>query len=116
MYQILATKMAVTTTAEVTQAIAMQGANAIVVDITVFSGTVESDDLFLQGSNDLENWTNLGAVLSDADLAAGAYYLPRASSAFTGPRKEVATQYVRLRLKSASGTAFVACGINTSMQ
>lgn len=112
MYQILATKMAVPTTSEVTQPVVMTGANAAVVEITVFSGTVSS--ILLQGSNDLENWIDLGtSIITSGSLSAGAYYLPGTSSAFGSPKATIATQYIRLKL-TASSAAIVALGVNTS--
>ena len=114
MYQILATKMALATTSEVTQAVSMQGANAVTVDITVFAGTVSA--LALQGSNDLENWTNLNtSMITSGTIGAGvACYLPGSSTSFAGAQLAVSTQYVRLKITSSAATV-VACGINTAL-
>lgn len=117
MYQILATKMSVGTSGEVTQAVSMAGTNAVVVEMTVISGTVAQ--VALQGSNDLENWALLsnGNLVTSGTLASGgAYYLPGTSSNFGGPITGVATQYVRLKITASSGTAVVAAGLNTSAQ
>lgn len=118
MYQIIATKMAVPTTGEVTQPIPMAGANAVVVEMTVFSGTM--DIVMLQGSNDLENWSDIGDLLSGttSTITVGAYHLPyntNSGGSFTGPKTLVGTQYVRLKL-TASSAAIVAAGVNTSQQ
>ena len=111
MYQILATKMAVDTSGEVTQAVGMSGANAVTVEVTVFSGTLVS--VFLDGSNDLENWTSTTAI-NTANLGVGAYYLPGSATAFSAPVKDIATQYVRLRFVGDTGGAVLAAGINTA--
>jgi len=104
--------MAAPTTSEVTQPVPMSGANAVVVDITVFSGTISS--IIVQGSNDLENWTDLGtSIITTGSLTAGAYHLPGTSSTFGAPKGSIGTQYTRLKM-TASSTAIVAVGINTS--
>jgi len=116
MYQILATKMAISSsTDEVTQPVAMAGANAVTVDMTVFSGSVTT--VSLEGSNDLENWAALNStMLASGALSEGAYYLPCSASgaAFTGAEKDVSTQYVRIKFGVTSGTAIAGAGLNTA--
>lgn len=114
MYQILATKMAVGTSGDfVTQPVSMDGANAVVVDITAFTGAISA--VKLQGSNDLENWTVIGSNLNSATLTGPiASYLPGSATVFSSPAS-AGMQYVRLLL-TASQAAIVGCGINTSPQ
>lgn len=99
-------------TSEVSQAVSMEEANAVVIDYVVFSlsGTGSpAVTITLQLSNDLENWTSFSGMTNNAPTAAG-YGL---SSTATG----IATAYVRLKA-SLSGTtpvAVVSAGVNTSL-
>lgn len=106
MYYDVASKLAVTSTAQFSQAVSMAGANAAQVNATVFNVTTGGTlVLQLQEGNDLENWSD---ITPGGSLTLG-YGTLRATS--------IASQYVRLKY-SATGvsnpTAIVATGINTA--
>lgn len=113
MYQQLFTRLALsgTTLSEVSQPVAMQGANAAQFDVVVISlsGTgTPTVTCQLQESNDLENWKDKGSTT--APTAVG-YTL---AAAQTG----ISSGYVRLKV-TLSGTTpitVISAGINTSAQ
>lgn len=115
MYQQLFTRLALSGigTYEVSQPVAMQGANAAQLDLVIFtlSGSTPTVTLQLQESNDLENWTNKGS--SSGALNTTGYSLV---AAVTG----IAAGYVRVKatLSAASGTPLtvLSVGLNTSQQ
>ena len=93
---------------EVSQAVSMNGANAVIADIEVLSlsGTTPNIAVQLQESNDLENWRDKGAA-TNAN-AVGYSVLPNVTA--------IASAYVRLKLTltGASPIAVVAAGVNTA--
>ena len=105
MYSELASKCAVTFgTKEFTQAVDMAGANGAQCEVTCFVKGGGNVSLQLQGTNDLQNWTDVGTAIS---VTAVGF--------FTGSITGVGYQYVRIELDQAtSGTAILACGINTA--
>lgn len=106
MYTQVASKLAVVSgTTAFSQAVAMAGANAALFEFTVFAKGGGDVDVQLQGSNDLENWEEVGAATGGN---AVGYFASTAQTA-------IAYQYVRLMYtQNTSGTAIVAAGINTA--
>jgi len=103
MYTQVATKLAITGN-EYSQAVSMDDGNAAITDFTVFSLTATSVTVQIQGSNDLENWVDVGTATPQT--APGAY-----SEEAIG----VAWAYVRLKyLVGGAGTVILAAGINTA--
>jgi hypothetical protein len=105
MYYQVATKLAVSSADQFSQAVGMEGANAAYVEFTVFAagtgGTVG-----LQEGNDLENWADRADV---ASAGAAGYGTLRVGT--------ISARYVRLRYRApTSGTFIIAAGINTSAQ
>lgn len=109
MYTQVASKLDVVTDAKYSQAVSMEGANAVQMEATVFNikGTSAELTISLQGSNDLQNWDTLGAF--DSTFADIGY----ATKKLTG----IANAYVRLKYEMTTGTspqAIVGAGINTA--
>jgi hypothetical protein len=93
-------------TAQYSQAVSMDGANAVNVEATAFAVTGGELTVAVQGSNDLDNW-------EDVSAAAIIFSGPGAddSGAITG----IGFAYVRLGYSVAdSGAAIVAAGIETA--
>ena len=102
MYHQVASKLALTTDYQYSQALSMQGANGALIEITVISaGTA---DYMLKYSNDLQNWTDYDTT--DYTLAGPGYE--------TEPLTGISAGYVRLQYKARSGTVIVAAGVNTA--
>jgi hypothetical protein len=89
-----------------TQAVSMQGANAVQVSFVILTlGGSSGLTPTVEGSNDLENWSN-AAVCSA--IASAGYQIPVISSgAFTA----IAWQYVRLKLAAGSGGTIITSAI-----
>ena len=105
MYTQVANALAVSEAAvDFSQAVSMDGANAV-----VFSGTLLQDDgttltLQLQSSNDLENWEDVASASRDFTTPG---YQRRKSSG-------IAEAYVRLSYTATGGTFVFSAGINTA--
>lgn len=110
MYAQVATKLALTSSdsTEYSQSVAMGNDNAVFVEMTVFNAVGTTDlDVYLQVSNDLDNWEDFSGTPTIANTAAAGY--------FTGQESSVASAYVRLRYDLASGNQLVlGAGINTA--
>jgi hypothetical protein len=110
MYIQVASKLSVVTgVASYSQAVSMDGANAVMFDITVFSVVASSGTLTIQleESNDLQNWAE---VTSASETFATV----------TGWKRKVATgiaaAYVRLKFSfTTNGPYIVGAGINTAL-
>lgn len=105
-YTKLADHLAVTSTTSYSQAVSMNGANAVQVDVVYSSRTAsQTVDVAVQGSNDLENWA---AVTTSGGGALGlGFATPTASG--------IAWQYVRLSYTlSTTGTGFLSAGLSTA--
>lgn len=89
-----------------TQAVSMQGANAVVATFVVFtlggsSGLTPS----LQGSNDMANWSSISTY---SQITSAGYSAASNSTS-------IAFQYVRLALTAASGgTVIVTADVSTA--
>jgi hypothetical protein len=81
------------------QAVNMNGANAIQVTLVVTADGGTTVSLVPQGSNDLSNWTNITVGGAWAGLGAGAKF----PAAATG----IAYQYVRISFKTAAAGPLV---------
>lgn len=107
MYTQVATQLVVTTTAAVfSQAVSMEGANAVQVSLTAFNLNSATITVQLQESNDLQNW---------ADVSGASFTV---SSAYYGTNKTtgIASAYVRLKYTIATGgPAVLSAGINTAL-
>jgi hypothetical protein len=114
MYTTLATRLEVNDSkTEVSQPISMEGANAAFVDFTVyhFSGTLLS--VQIQGSNDLENWSDIGTAAVTA--SDEGYFDGSAQTPNPNPYTDIGLAYVRLSY-SLSGTgveSVINAGVNT---
>ena len=92
---------------QVSQAVAMRNNNAAQANYVIFALTGTGVTFQLEGSNDLENWTELGSP--DGSTAIGAGLL--------GVVAGIGAAFVRLRATvEGSGRAIVSAGINTSFQ
>ena len=105
MYTQLARNVHVTNKAQVSQAVSMEGANAIVFTATVMEYTAGTLTIQLQVSNDLENWIDmLGASRTYTAVGYGKNKVTDISDA-----------YVRLKYSFATDeNAIVSAGINTA--
>ncbi len=105
-YTRVATRLCVTSPAQqVSRAIPMEGANSVQVDFVVFAGPGVGFkvSVLLQGSNDLQNWSQIGGGATV--VAVG----------FNGSLKQsdIAFQFVRLRFVSSGGGPYIlAAGLN----
>ena len=108
MHTQVASRLVVTSSAkQYTQAVSMDGGNAIYVDVTAFTVTGGTVRITVQEGNDLDNWTTLTGTGSTLDLTAAGYG--------TLTRTAIAAQYVRLQIEQVtSGTGVLAAGINVS--
>ena len=100
----------------VSQAVAMAGGNAVAVEATVFhfnytGGTSPKLQVKVEGSNDLQNWSNLSTAAPEIAEFDGE---GDGEAQVTG----IAFGYVRLRLASTgsptAGNAIAAAGINVA--
>ena len=114
MYVQVASKQVVTDSADCfSEAVSMEGANAIQVGVTVFANetTTTANELTVsaEGSNDLQNWSSLSGSISFNNGLIGYQ-----TTAITS----VAYQYVRLKytVDESGKMAVMAAGINTSHQ
>lgn len=105
MYAAVSNKLSVVNgTDQFSSAVAMSGANAARVELTVFANSATSLSIDLQGSNDLQNW----AIVGSAHTGYTVGYNSFAETA-------VSFQFVRLRYYVVgTGTIIVAAGINTA--
>ena len=113
MYHSLCTKLALDAAGsfgqspEFSQAVSMNGGNAVQWEAVVFHTDTGGVAFRLQVSHDLETWTSVGSA--QATLGVGHTLF----TAETG----IAAAYVRLKYtKSKSGKAILAAGINISSQ
>ncbi len=124
MYTTLSTRLYVEQSAapEFSQAVSMEGVNAVVMDVTVFSLKIttvgESFSLELQGSNDLENWFAIDAGLNIVIVQTAGGVTPgyfTSGSPYLIPG--VPTAYVRIAYTTDSAAAgdyiIVNAGLNT---
>ena len=87
------------TTSEVSQAVSTEGANTAQWEAVLYNLTATNVSFQLQGSNDLENWGNIGTA--QTQTSAGF-------KLFT--EEGCATAYVRVKYTiTATGTATVCC-------
>lgn len=101
MYFQVASKMVVTsTTPSYTQAVDMSGANAVLADVTVFTGA--GGTAVVQEGNDLENWTDTAGTSA---LSGTSYGTAKATS--------IAARYTRIKF-TATSTMIVSAGVNTA--
>lgn len=89
-----------------TQAMSMQGANAVQVSfILITLGGSSGLTPTLEGSNDMTNWS---LVTSYSAISTAGFQVPSAST-------QIAWQYVRLKLAAGSGgTIIVTADISTA--
>ena len=89
-----------------TQAVSMNGANAVQVNLVIYNRTAaETLACAVQGSNDLENWAPV-TTSGGTSLALG-FASPSASA--------IAWQYVRLAFTAGgSATFFLSVGLSTA--
>ena len=108
MYFLVATKMAVAFgTDGFTQAVSMEGANAVMIEATLFAKGGGSTTVTLQGCNDMENWGTTGLTSESMAFTALGYMDTVGST--------IAYRYVRLKVSQAtSGTGIIALGIDTA--
>lgn len=104
--QVASKQVVVFGTVEFSQAVSMEGGNAVQFEVTCFAKGTGDLSVQLQGSNDLQNWDDFGtAVACDA---VGYFSNAAAIDA-------IAYQYVRLEYTQATaGTGIVAAGINVA--
>jgi hypothetical protein len=92
------------------QAVSMQGGNAVFVEVTVFNqGSADNVTVTPQLGNDLENWEDNGGVSPLVAQVTGVDY---DTVQVTG----IAAQYVRLKYTrtTADAVAVVAAGLNVA--
>lgn len=90
---------------EVSQAVSMEGANAVEVQYTAWNGgaiTIE-----IQGSNDLENWHVLATPVGAQTTSTG-----------NGSATGITCAYIRIRITEAGGVSgiIVCAGVTLSSQ
>ena len=114
MYVEVASKLAVvggSNSPAYSQAVSMEGANAVQVDVTIFNNdaTTEEFDVRLEGSNDLQNWEATSNPLA-IDFNGGS------KGYATDQAEGIGYAYVRLKYSwvSGSSTIILAAGINTA--
>ena len=93
-------------TALISQAVSMQGANAVIVSFLVTTmGGSSALTPSLEGSNDLTNWSSIATY---SNLLAAGYSVSSSSSG-------IAFQYVRLKLSNAAGgTVILTADVSTA--
>jgi hypothetical protein len=110
MYQQVASKLYVQVGHDqFSQAVSMDGANAVMFEVTAISSSGASPLLTvqLQESNDLQNWEDVSGA-QVANLSAPGYDSDSTAA-------DVAAAYVRLKYTISEGDDFtVASGINTA--
>jgi hypothetical protein len=90
-----------------TQAVNMEGANAAMVEATLFVKGSGNVTVTVQGSNDLENWDTTGISGGTITFTAVGYD----DATATG----IAYRFIRLKISQAtSGSGIIALGINTA--
>jgi len=114
MYQQLFTRLALTgaSSSEVSQPVAMQGANGTQFDFVVISlsGTgTPTVTITIQESNDLENWKDRSGTGSTSNSTAVGYTLSAVATS-------VSAGYVRAKvvLTGTTPIAVVSVGLNTA--
>lgn len=108
MYSELASRLAVVSgTDGFSQAVSMDGANAVQIECTLFAKGAGNVTATLQGSNDLENWDSSGITNGVVTLAGVGYATAQGTA--------IAYRFVRLKYTQVtSGTAILSAGINTA--
>jgi hypothetical protein len=110
MYQKLSDKLVVTTTAspEFSFAVPMEGSNAVQAELTIYAVVAAATlTVEMQGSNDLQNWSQVLAPVTNLTVGYTATTLKATAVAF---------QYVRIKFSSVGigGSVILSCGVNTS--
>lgn len=104
----LVDNISVSTTAVVSQAVNMNGANAIQSTVVVTSTGSTTLTMALEGSNDLSNWTSITVGSGWTSIGAG-YSAPASVSG-------IAFQYVRLKFTAAAaGPLICSAYLTTAM-
>lgn len=106
----LADNIVVTTTAVYSQAVNMNGANAVQPTVVVTSAGGTTLSLALEGSNDLSNWSSI--TVGANWTAIGAGYASPQPATVTG----IAFQYVRLKFTAAASGPLVCSAYLTTAQ
>lgn len=112
MYTTLATRLHVNADGQVSPPVSMQRANAALQDATVFHlalGTSGNFAIDIEGSNDLENWQDLGNTLTFTD---------EEYSAAASAEMDISFAYIRLRYgwsgtQDGNESAILNAGVNT---
>lgn len=107
----LVDNIAVTTAAVYSQAVNMNGANAVQPTVVVINAGGTTLNLALEGSNDLSNWSSITVGASWSGLTVG-YGAPATPAAQTG----IAFQYVRLKFTAAASGPLVCSAYLTTAQ
>jgi hypothetical protein len=105
MYYNVASRLAVSDASiNFSQAVNMAGANAVLIDATVYGISGGTLTLTAQESNDLENW---GTLSGQVAFTAGTYNTLKIT--------DVAGQYVRLKyVQNGAFNTVLSAGINTA--
>ncbi|MBK9387306.1 MAG: hypothetical protein IPN34_21025 [Planctomycetes bacterium] len=111
MYVIVADKLSCTSnTGDYSQAVSMEGANAVLLTLLVHTKSASTTvDASLEGSNDLQNWSNSGLT--------GSTSLTATTIGFAAPLKVTGIAYRYIRVKftvSPSTVAIVSSDVNTA--
>jgi hypothetical protein len=102
MYYQVATKLVVLNGTAYTQAVSMEGANAILAEYANFGGG--SGSIVAEIGNDLENWGTFGTQGSFGGGTYGTFFA-----------QNIPARYVRLRFMSAAANnLLIGAGINTT--
>ena len=112
MYTTLATRLVIDKDGEVSQPVSMEGFNSAAQDVTAYHIVLGSGTAFeikIEGSNDLENWTDVGNLLS---LTAESY------AAAAVLEVDISFAFIRLRYGwqtagDATTIAIINSGINS---
>lgn len=99
MYYEVASKMVVVSGTAYTQAVSMEGANAVMVEMTNFGGAAGTATI--QEGNDLENWSTTGT----GAIPASGYGTVKGTA--------IASRYVRLMIVAGATPVILGAGINT---
>jgi hypothetical protein len=105
MYTQVAQNQVVTSaSSQFSQAVSMSGGNAVQIEAVLFVKGGGNFSIQLQGSNDLENWDDVGSAIAMTAVGFATDSCP-----------DIAFQYVRLAYSQAtSGTGIVAAGVNVA--